>query len=236
MNRHYFLVATLAMSLLFLISCKKDDVEVEDPSLVSGTITGEHAEWSEVGVSFDLGKTWADSVKISDKKFSIKLPIPMAEYLEDVESMILDKITDAIRVSDLTIPEVLIIPLRNKIAEVIKIDNKEAKGRAASFYVRKDDLKELLSLIYVEPLDLSTSTVNYMYVSNDLNISGEFNETIEVENVKMPTEFSLDLLLKKGWNNAHFAIGTTTSGIFKISVTADKEIPMIALWKVVPVK
>ena len=228
MNRFFYFVAITVLLSLLLTSCKNED-ENKDSSVVSGTIIGEHAQWTEVSASFDIGETWAETSPISDKKFSIKLPIPKAEYLETVQKMVLEQVINIIPEDFKNIIEETLI---NKISDVIAVDDVNAKGRTALLYVRKEEQKELLSLIGIDGLDVSTSTVQYMYVDNNAKVSGELDESFEVEGINVPVKVLFDLQMNKGWNSVLFNLGTSLSRDLKITVKTGNA-PTYAVWQVV---
>ena len=228
MKRHFYFVAMTTIVLLLLSSCKKDD-EVKDPSEVSGTIVDVLTQWTHVGVTFDLGETWAVTAPISNNRFTLKLPVPKAEYLEAVQSMVLEQVIDVIPEQ---IPAIIQEMLMTRILSVISIDEQNAKGRTALFYVQQDDKQELLTLIDANVL--TPTTVQYMYVDNDLTVSGKLEETItttvEGVSVQVPTKIDFDLEMKQGWNTILFTVRSFTS----IDITVKSgNVPKSAVWKIV---
>jgi hypothetical protein len=151
MNKQFFsfIVITAIFAATFT-SCSKDNKD-PDVSAVSGTISGEHADWTVVNLSFDYGNTWAATAPISNGRFSIKLPVPEAQYLEPI-------------VEDGNFPV------------GVTISDESATGCVASFFVCKDTQAEMLSLMSVDMINLSVSAVQYLYVAKDVNASGSLSE------------------------------------------------------------
>jgi len=142
---HYLCVAAIALSAA-LSSCNKDN----DEYIISGVITGEHASWSELSVSFDFRRSWAATTKITDGKFKIKLPTPGADILEtfDVE-----------------------------YPEVANISDHRAKGAVATFWARNGSEAEMLGLISVQIFPPAIVAANYLYADRKVNVEGAFEDT-----------------------------------------------------------
>ena len=159
MNKYFSFVLIIA---IFAASCKKD--EGKDVSVVTGTIVGEHANWSEVCVSFDFGETWAVTAPITKGKFSLKLPTPEPKYLEAIGEM---------------------------MPEVFNLSDKNAKLSVAMFFARKGDQTEALSLVETNVLTKAVSAVQYMYVDNPVKVGGKLDQFSEEVPVKLECDMNL---------------------------------------------
>ena len=153
MNKQLFsFIVPILLFTAMLTSCSKDDDYKGASSTVKGTISSEHADWAEVGVSFDYGDTWAVTTPISNGKFTLELPTPDAKYLEPI--MEDDDMPAAIKVSD-----------------------KNAIGCGAVFCVRKGSQIEEMVLIDIKIAQtVSISAVSYMYVDRKVNITGSYDD------------------------------------------------------------
>ena len=203
MKRHFIYLVVVAV--IFAASCKKDEKE-SDAAVVSGTILGEHANWKEVFVSFDLGKTpAAPAVPIADSKFTITLPIPKADNL--------GKLLD------------IQIPL---------LDEMNAKAAYATFYVRNDDQDEQLSLVSI--LTATTVQYAYVdkdfNLKRELTLSDEQLAPLlvllelPVDPIGLSMNLVLDLNLKSGWNTVLNSVSLLSS---TISIK-DGKVPISAQW------
>jgi len=162
MNRHF--ITFIVMLTFFVASCNKDNDDKGKSITVSGTITGEHANWKEVSASFDYGFTWAATASISDRKFKLKLPVPDEKYLFDLEDD--DDVLGGIVV---------------------------AKGAYATFFVRKDNQAVMLSLVDVNILTMSMALVNYIYVDANADFVGSFEETDEEMGITLQVDANLKM-------------------------------------------
>ena len=200
-------IAALIVSAAFVPSCDKDGDETEtDTITVSGTLTGEYASWDNVSASFDGGETWAITSPISNGKFSIELSVPDAKYLE--------------LLSEEDFPD-----------EIITSD-KSAKVVEASFYVRKGNESEWLSLyvVNISPTVRSSTEVLYWYVDKNVNITGEFEVTWEMEDTgeEITDVETWDMKLIKGWNTAvYIEAYEGNNNTFTIKTSA---VPSNAVW------
>jgi hypothetical protein len=204
MNRRFFSIAVItALFAVTFASCDKDDNNMGVIN-VSGIITGEHANWTEVGVSFDFGETWAETAPISNGKFNIKLPIPPAQYLISLETV--------------------------DFPDKFDISDSNVKLGSATFFVRKGDLTEMLTLKDASIIPLHGYTVaSYVYVNKNVNISGTDDEYGEEFGMSIKAE--IDLRYKKGWNTTV----TTISGFFTenlIMTSKVDEVPSGFVWMV----
>jgi hypothetical protein len=202
MNKHFFaLIVLTALFAVTLTSCNKDD----DNKKISGTISGEHASWKEISVSFDYGATWAATTKISKEKFSLKLPIPQAVYL---------------------------MPLTEDISDEVEISDKSAKIAHATFFARKDNQTAMLALMSYSYsiIGFSMTMVQYMYVDKDVEVSGSYDEDVEIEGLGMLSmKMLLDMKLKKGWNTIVSRTNVLLSGS-AITTVAIGEVPSGVTW------
>jgi len=193
--KRYF-ICLIILSVLFSTTCKKEESETEDPSVVTGTIVGEHRTWTEVGVSFGAGKPWATKAPIIEEKFNLTLPIPTI----DLGSLFGN------------------IP--------IQLDNINSQAAYASFYARKDTDTVSLSLFNSTVLPPSATFVQYLYVDRDLEIKRSIPLTSEqlepllvllelpIENIpSLKVTLEIDLKLKKGWNTSLNVLSPSLSGL-----------------------
>ena len=195
-----FIVMIVLFSVVFT-SCNKDDNN-KDEFIVSGTISGEHANWTEVSVSVDFGETWVETAPISNGKFSIKLPIPSTQYLIPFE---IEDFPDKIDISD-----------------------NNVKVGTATFIVRKGDQTEILTLKDASILPLFGSTVvSYIYVDKNVNVSGAFDEYDE--ELGMSIKYAVDLQFKKGWNTVVVTLSGFLTGNLTITSKTD-DVPSNCVW------
>ena len=198
-NRFFSFILMTALFAVMFLSCKKDDKEF----VVSGTISGEHANWTEVAVSFDEGETWAKTAPISNGKFRMKLPIPAAHYLIPLE---IEEYPDKIDVSD-----------------------KNAKVGSTTFSVRKDDQIEILMLRDPNILPLFGAGVgaSYIYADRNVNVSGSVDEKDERSGISFKWE--VDQKLKKGWNTVVVTSSGFQSGTW-ITTSKTDNVPSNLVW------
>jgi len=143
---NYLIIVAILVSAIFTSCDKEDD---DDSKSVSGTIEGTHASWDEVSVSFDDGKTKAATAKISNGKFSIKLPVPNAASF---------------------------IPIESDMPPGVTISDKSAKVAPASFFVHKGSDKEEIGLMRLSLATGTLTMVGYVYVDKKVDVSGSFTE------------------------------------------------------------
>ncbi|MCL2301725.1 MAG: hypothetical protein FWC37_00500 [Lentimicrobiaceae bacterium] len=201
MNKLFSLIVLTTLFAVTFTSCSKDD----DNKKVSGTITGEHANWKEVSASFDNGATWAATAKISKEKFSLKLPVPQAVYLT---------------------------PVTYGMPDEIEISDKSAKGTYATFFARKDNQATMLALMNYSYniTGLSMTMVQYMYVDKDVEVSGSYDENIEIEGLgRLSMNMLLDIKLKKGWNTVISNANVLLSGS-AVTTVANGDVPSGVTW------
>lgn len=142
-------IVIAALTISFVgTSCKKNDDN--DSSSISGTISGEHADWDEISVSFDDGYSSAKTASISNGKFSLKLPTPNSNDLE----------------------------LMDDFEEGVNISDRSAKGIFAGIYVKKGSQKAELLLCNITLVPIKSITqVTYIYVDKNVNITGTDSDT-----------------------------------------------------------
>jgi len=182
MKRYFIYLVVIA---IFATSCKKeeDDINSNEGYVVSGTIVGERADWTEVSVSFDGGKTQIVTAPISNKKFSLILPIPKTEDLVQM-------------LQNIPIPDF----------------NAQAAYAYFSVHKGDENESLLLTKTNLLPLPVTLTSVQYLYVDKDfafkrsIELSDEqlapLLELLEVPNIFPGVKLTLDidLNLKKGWN------------------------------------
>lgn len=160
-------IAALVVSAAFT-SCDKDD---DGLITVSGTLTGEYANWDVVIASFDYGETLAATVPpISGGKFSIELPVPKAKYLKP---FIVGDFLDGITISD-----------------------KNVKSVTAAFYVRINNYDYKLNLAARNNSQISF--VFYIYCDRNCIING--SNSYVSDDKRTETHIYENVKYSKGWN------------------------------------
>ena len=206
MNANKFLKLFFLSALIAVMftTCKKDDNN-KGEFIVSGTISGEHANWTEVSVSVDFGETWAETAPILNGKFSIKLPIPSTQYLIPLE---IEEYPDKIEISD-----------------------KNVKVGTAAFFVSKGDQTEILTLkdASILPLFGAGVVATYVYADKNVNISGTIDEKNELLGISIKTV--VDQKYKKGWNTLVVTSSGFLTGNWTITSKTDN-VPSGVVWVV----
>ena len=230
MNKQIFSFISLTILIVSMFtSCNKNDDDYE--YVVSGTIPS--GNWSEVSVSYDIGKTWAATVPVSTvatlKQFKIKLPVPKSELKPITDSLL--GILDIVSAYDnLALPNVFKTILSNGLSglsDIITPSNENSKASVAVFYARNNDLQAMIAQFSITTM----SIVQYMYVDTDVNVNGKFDQIIEVEETSTPVKLEYSMQLKKGWNTVLVSINATDAISGAVTMTTKTAaVPTGSVW------
>jgi hypothetical protein len=169
--------------------------------------------WTKVSASYDLGKTFVETVSTENNFMSISFSI----YLPEPDALLMTTFGAS----------------SYFVSDFINISDKDVKVCAVSFYASNGDNKKPLGLISGNPLQGAYSTIQYIYLDKEVNISGTFTEPIIIEEEQWEITSEMNLQIKKGWNTIVTSIIMSPSNKSVATVTKVDVVPSMSVWMVI---